>query len=178
MVIVTTAGIWQVRRIIRKQEVAGPWGRRAFFGTLAIFSLAPFLLVTLSRGYGTGRSVSLIPFHEFWAASSNAGVAFSQVTLVNFAGNMLLLVPFGGIIAFLWSSPCHTIKVALTAAALSLAVEAAQYQLSLGRVSSVDDVILNTAGAAAGALLVRCWSKAAQVSTPAPAEPCAAERVK
>ncbi|MFE3072526.1 VanZ family protein [Streptomyces sp. NPDC059247] len=133
---------------------------------------------TLSDGYGTGRSVSPVPFKEFWAASSSTGVAFSEVTLVNFAGNMLLLVPFGGITALLWPPPRRTVKGVLTTAALSLAVEIAQYHLSLGRVSSADDVTLNTAGAAAGALLVRRWNKTAQASTPPLAEPSSAGKVR
>ncbi|MFJ9432522.1 VanZ family protein [Streptomyces sp. NPDC101490] len=171
MAIVVTAGVWQARRGIHRRIPGDSFGQRAFFSILAIVSLAPFLLVTLLRGYGTGRSVSMVPFREFWTASSSVGVAFSEVTLVSFAGNALLFVPFGAAAAFLYSGPCRAIKATLTAALLSVAVETAQYQLSLGRVSSVDDVILNAAGAAWGALLVRRWSNAATgPSAPQPAE--------
>ena len=45
--------------------------------------------------------------------------------------------------------------VAAVAAAGSVLVETMQYALALGRVSSVDDVLLNTAGAALAALASR-----------------------
>ncbi|MFC8294791.1 VanZ family protein [Streptomyces sp. NPDC057242] len=156
------AGAWQARRMIRNGATITPWHGRAIFGILAISSIVPFLLVTLTRGAGAGSSVSLTPFREFWDAFSNASVAFSGVTFFNFVGNMLLLVPFGAALSFIWSAPRRTFKVALTTSVISLAVEATQYSLSLGRVSSIDDVLLNTIGATAGALLVRRWSRKAQ----------------
>ncbi|WP_317452075.1 MULTISPECIES: VanZ family protein [unclassified Streptomyces] len=61
--------------------------------------------------------------------------------------------------------------MALTASVVSLAVEASQYALRLGRVSSVDDVLLNTAGAALGALLVRRWSRRLPVAPSALEDP-------
>ncbi|MGA5499041.1 VanZ family protein [Streptomyces cinereoruber] len=156
------AGSWQARRMIKNGSALTPWHGRAIFCILAILFMFPFLLVTLTRGAGTGSSISLIPFREFWDAFSSASVAFSGVTFFNFAGNILLLVPFGAALSFLWPAPCRTFKVALTMSAISLAVEAAQYSLSLGRVSSIDDVLLNTIGATTGALLVRRWSRKAQ----------------
>ncbi|MFJ4343310.1 VanZ family protein [Streptomyces sp. NPDC088915] len=164
--LLAAAGAWQARRIIRDEVSITPWRGRAIFGVLATFALAPFLLVTLMRGAGVGSSISLIPFKEFWAAFSNSDVAFSDVTFFNFVGNMLLLVPFGAALSFLWPSPRRTLKVALTASVISLAVEAAQYALSLGRVSSIDDVLLNTIGATMGALLVRRWSRKTQEAMP------------
>ncbi|MFE5899859.1 VanZ family protein [Streptomyces sp. NPDC056488] len=172
------AGAWQTRRMIRDGASLTPWHGRAIFGVLAIFSLAPFLLVTLTRGAGTGSSVSLIPFREFWAAFSNASVAFSDVTFFNFVGNMLLFVPFGAALSFFWPSPRRTLKVTLTASVISLAVEVAQYVLSLGRVSSIDDVLLNTIGATAGALLVRRWSRKTEEAMPPTASRTPAHAVR
>lgn len=48
-------------------------------------------------------------------------------------------------------------RVAGLAAGLSVAVEVLQYVLGLGRVSSVDDVLVNTAGAVLAALCSRRW---------------------
>ncbi|MBB4938212.1 glycopeptide antibiotics resistance protein [Streptosporangium album] len=42
-------------------------------------------------------------------------------------------------------------------ATASLGVELLQYALRLGRVSSVDDVLINTAGAVLAALITRRW---------------------
>ena len=47
--------------------------------------------------------------------------------------------------------------VAAGAAAGSLLVETLQWALGLGRVSSVDDVLLNTLGAVLAALVTRPW---------------------
>ncbi|MCA2224129.1 VanZ family protein [Nonomuraea aurantiaca] len=50
-----------------------------------------------------------------------------------------------------------TARVAAVAAVASSTVEALQYGLRLGRLSSIDDVIVNTAGAALAALITRRW---------------------
>ncbi|MGW3561991.1 VanZ family protein [Streptomyces sp. NPDC000963] len=137
----------------------GSAGRRAVFGAVALLALVPFLLVTLSHGYGTESRISAVPFREILDASAHADVDLSDVRAVNLVGNVLLLVPFGAATAFLWSGRRRVLKTALIGAVFSLVVEVAQYALSLGRVSSFDDVLLNTAGAALGAFAVRRWTR-------------------
>ncbi|WP_411072308.1 VanZ family protein [Streptomyces sp. cmx-4-25] len=134
---------------------AGAGGGRIVFGVVALLALVPFLLVTLTHGYGTENRISAVPFREILDASAHSDVDLSDVRAVNLIGNVLLLVPFGAAAAFLWAGRRRVLKTALAGAAFSLIVEVAQYALSLGRVSSVDDVLLNTAGAALGAFLVR-----------------------
>lgn len=51
-------------------------------------------------------------------------------------------------------------RILTLAAGSSVLVEAAQYVLQLDRVSSVDDVLLNTAGAGLAALASRRWWRA------------------
>jgi cadmium resistance protein CadD (predicted permease) len=51
-------------------------------------------------------------------------------------------------------------RILALAAGFSVLVEAAQYVLRLDRVSSVDDVLLNTAGAGLAALASCCWWRA------------------
>jgi glycopeptide antibiotics resistance protein len=48
-------------------------------------------------------------------------------------------------------------RILALAAACSILIETLQYVLGLGRVSSVDDVLLNTAGAGLAALASRHW---------------------
>jgi glycopeptide antibiotics resistance protein len=55
--------------------------------------------------------------------------------------------------------------VAAVAAAASVTVEVLQHALSLGRVSSIDDVVLNTAGAVLAACAGKRWAR----KRPAPA---------
>ncbi|PVC65411.1 hypothetical protein DBP18_31325 [Streptomyces sp. CS081A] len=152
---------------------AGAAGGRAVFGAVALLALVPFLLVTLSHGYGYGAEsrISAVPFREILDASAHADLDLSDVRAVNLVGNVLLLVPFGAAAAFLWSGRRRVLKTALAGAVFSLIVEVAQYVLSLGRVSSVDDVLLNTAGAALGAFLVRRWTgrtRARRLTLPRP----------
>ncbi|MFE0776103.1 VanZ family protein, partial [Streptomyces sp. NPDC058861] len=154
-VLAVAIGARQARREAKGPPAAGPGGGRAIFGLVALLALVPFLLITLSHGYGTENRISAVPFREILDASAHADVDLSDVAAVNLIGNALLLVPFGAAAAFVWPDRRRVLKTALTAAALSLTVEVAQYALSLGRVTSVDDVLLNTAGAALGAFLAR-----------------------
>jgi glycopeptide antibiotics resistance protein len=56
-------------------------------------------------------------------------------------------------------------RVLALAAGCSVLVETAQYVLRLDRVSSVDDVLLNAAGAGLAALASRRWWRAAAVAS-------------
>jgi glycopeptide antibiotics resistance protein len=60
-------------------------------------------------------------------------------------------------------------RVLATAAGGSILVETLQYLLRLDRVSSVDDVLLNTAGAGLAALASRRWWRTAEAGADAPA---------
>ena len=57
-------------------------------------------------------------------------------------------------------------RILALAAGCSVLVETAQYVLRLDRVSSVDDVLLNTAGAGLAALASRRWWRARQRHRP------------
>jgi VanZ family protein len=57
-------------------------------------------------------------------------------------------------------------RILALAAGCSVLIETAQYVLQLDRVSSVDDVLLNTAGAVAAALASRRWWRARQRHRP------------
>ncbi|MFI5683365.1 VanZ family protein [Streptomyces sp. NPDC051636] len=69
-------------------------------------------------------------------------------------GNLLLGVPFGVLVPVLAPRARGILKVLLLTAAVMLLVELAQGALVTGRAFDVDDVILNTAGALAGYLLL------------------------
>ncbi|MFC8492802.1 VanZ family protein [Streptomyces sp. NPDC057235] len=172
-VLAVAIGARQARREAKGPPSAGPAGGRAVFGLVALLALVPFLLITLSHGYGTENRISAVPFREILDASAHADVDLSDVAAVNLIGNVLLLVPFGAAAAFVWPDRRRVLKTALTAAALSLTVEVAQYALSLGRVTSVDDVLLNTAGAALGAFLVRRWTRTRRTRRLTPPAPSA-----
>ncbi|MBX9392323.1 VanZ family protein [Streptomyces sp. TRM72054] len=69
-------------------------------------------------------------------------------------GNLLLGVPFGVLVPVLAPRARGILRVLLLTAVVMLMVELAQGAMVTGRAFDVDDVILNTAGALAGYLLV------------------------
>jgi VanZ like protein len=78
--------------------------------------------------------------------------------IVQIGGNLLVFAAFGFLAPIRWS--IRLPAIAACAATGSIAVEVMQNALQLGRVSSIDDVLLNTAGATLAALLSRPWWRA------------------
>jgi glycopeptide antibiotics resistance protein len=81
--------------------------------------------------------------------------------LVQVVGNLAVFAAAGALAPVRWRLGRGTgavlAVVAGFAAAGSVLVETLQWALHLGRVTSVDDVLLNTAGAALAALVTRRW---------------------
>lgn len=82
---------------------------------------------------------------------------------INFIGNICLFIPFPFMLLLLFriSQPKWLIGLAFLT---SVFIEIMQYRLGLG-VADVDDVILNTAGAAAGVYLCRNFLRTLNHST-------------
>ncbi|MEW2494358.1 VanZ family protein [Streptomyces nodosus] len=155
---------WLLHRLVL-QRAPGPALRRvAMLDGLLVASIFPFLYATLSRGYGVGRTLSLFPFAELSASFGNPQVAFSEVTLLNVGGNMAMLFFFGALLPLRSKRIGGLGWVVTVAALMSAGVEALQFALAVGRVSSVDDVLLNVAGALLGALSTRPWWRSRQSS--------------
>ena len=95
--------------------------------------------------------VHLIPFEDL------AGQFEREPLWVGYqiGGNLLVFAAYGFLAPIRW--PIRPLWVVVTAAAASATVEALQWVLDLGRVSSVDDVLINTAGAGLAALCSRRW---------------------
>jgi glycopeptide antibiotics resistance protein len=88
------------------------------------------------------------------------GAVFAFFQIV---GNLLVFAAFGFFAPIRWS--IRPLAVVGIAALASATVEGLQYVLDLGRVTSVDDVLLNATGAglaalAAGVLARRVWASA------------------
>ncbi|MGW4650833.1 VanZ family protein [Kitasatospora sp. NPDC004289] len=91
-------------------------------------------------------------------------------------GNVLLGAPFGLLLPVLWPKARGLFRVLLRTAALMLLVELVQGALITGRAFDVDDIILNTAGAVLGYLLlgrrlVRVVRRGRTPDAPAPRQP-------
>jgi hypothetical protein len=111
----------------------------------AIAGTLPWVWMILTPSPGTPRRVSLVPFADLGGSDQ----------IVQIGGNLLVFAALGFFL------PIRVLvgpwTVLLIAAAASSTVEVLQYVLDLGRVSSVDDVLLNATGAALASPLSRHW---------------------
>jgi hypothetical protein len=109
----------------------------------------PFVWITMlpgpSAGYAAG-SVSLVPLQDL------ATMSTFQVV-----GNLFVLAALGFLAPVRYAAVAWFPRVLALAAIASILIEGAQHFLRLDRVTSVDDVLLNTAGAGLAALLSRPW---------------------
>lgn len=94
--------------------------------------------------------VNLVPFRTIADDLTDGGKGF----IVNFVGNVVAFVPVGAVPAWLWPRWARFGRVVLLGLAFSASIELTQY-LTARRVADVDDLILNTAGAALGWQIVQ-----------------------
>lgn len=147
---------WRVRR-----GAARGWAWRASGAEVGMVAgTAPWvwmiLTPTASAGAGEHR-VALVPVRDLAAVlAGEPGEALTQV-----GGNVLVLAALGFLlpvrIRFGRGVAGVLGRVSMLAAGVSVLVEMLQYALDLGRVSSVDDVLLNTAGALLAAACSYPW---------------------
>jgi VanZ like family len=102
---------------------------------------------------GTPRSIDLVPLHDLpsWF-SGDPGTAVAQ-----FAGNLAVLAGVGFFLPIRFGWAASLLRVLAIAAVGAIVIEALQWVLAIGRVSSVDDVIVNTAGAVLAAACSGRW---------------------
>ncbi|MEV8506769.1 VanZ family protein [Actinoplanes sp. NPDC051475] len=99
------------------------------------------------------RSVDLVPLHDLpsWL-SGTADTGIAQL-----GGNLLVLAAFGFFLPIRFAAMASLRRVLVAAVATSASVEALQWLLAIGRVSSIDDVLVNTLGAVLAATSSRRW---------------------
>lgn len=138
-------------RVGRGCDAAVAW-RHSLAEVGMVVGTVPWLWMILTPRDAAG-GVHLLPLRDLTTQlSADLGVVLAQV-----GGNLLAFAAFGALAPLRFRSLAHLPRIVGLAAAGSLAVEALQYGLALGRVSSIDDVLLNTAGAALAGLLTRRW---------------------
>jgi glycopeptide antibiotics resistance protein len=128
-----------------------------------VYGTLPTVWLTMLPGSRAGEvagRLSLVPLRDL--------VSMGQFQI---AGNLLLLAALGGLAPLRFRALASIPRVLALAAVCSTSIEVAQYVLRLDRVSSVDDVLLNTAGAGLAALVSRPWW-----SAPAPGHRVAGDR--
>lgn len=139
---------WRMRRTRNpeapKTAITGAILDAAIAWTLFAMAIVGFY------GYSTTRfaRVQWVPFEEFFRLD-DGNDRYAGLGLL--LGNVLLFMPIG-FLMLLRVPRWGVRRITLGAAIASLAIESTQFLVPGGRVASVDDVILNTLGAAIGAL--------------------------
>jgi glycopeptide antibiotics resistance protein len=128
----------------------GGW-RRSLAEVGIVYGTLPWLWMILLPG--DEARVSLVPMRDLFTV-----LAAGPLTItVQIVGNLLVFAALGFFGPIRFAALASLPRVLAVAAAGSALVEAAQYVLQLDRVTSVDDVLLNTAGAGLAALASRRW---------------------
>jgi hypothetical protein len=117
-----------------------------------IVGTAPWVWMILTPSSGR-TGVSLVPFTDL----ADVLRAPWQTVFVQVGGNLLVFASLGALLPVRTARMASAARVAAVATAASVLVETLQYGLRLGRLSSIDDVIVNAAGAVLAALVTRRW---------------------
>ena len=96
----------------------------------------------------------------------------NHIMFAQMAGNLLLLCWLGFLLPLAFR-PIRPWMAVLIAAVTSVGVETVQYVITVGRVSSISDVVFNTVGAAAGALAAKAARANLLDERPRPTAPLA-----
>ncbi|MBW0274037.1 hypothetical protein ATM97_32490 [Nocardia sp. MH4] len=128
--------------------------RRSIAEVGIVGATLPWVWMILTPATGT-RAVSLMPLRDLLDTLGAApGTAFVQV-----GANLMVFLPLGFLLPLRFPRMSGVARMTAVGAVVSTALEILQYILDLGRVTSVDDVLLNAVGAGLGA-----WSAAVHVA--------------
>lgn len=166
--------------LARRRSVTGTtraWAWRMSLAEVGIvYGTVPWVWMIMLPGDRAGAvpgRVSLVPLRDlFTILAGDPVTATGQVV-----GNLLVFAALGFFAPLRFAALASVPRILALGAGCSVLVETAQYVLRLDRVSSVDDVLLNTAGAGLAALASRRWWRAAaRASRPIDRESCASDR--
>ncbi|SCF21978.1 VanZ family protein [Micromonospora mirobrigensis] len=151
---------WALARHRRATGAPSAW-RASLAEVGMIYGTAPMVWLTLMPGPGAGTApgrTSLVPLRDL-ATMGPLGVA----------GNLLIFAALGCFAPIRFAALASLPRILALGAGCSVAVETLQYVLRLDRVSSVDDVLVNAAGAALFGLASRRWWR--RTATPTATRP-------
>ncbi|MEV6781150.1 VanZ family protein [Streptomyces sp. NPDC051098] len=144
--------VWALARRRRTAGVGPAW-RMSLADVGMVHGTVPFLWLTMMPGGGAGivpARVSLVPLRDL--------VTMGPLGIV---GNLLVFASLGFFAPMRFAALTSVPRILALGAGCSVLVETAQYVLRLDRVSSVDDVLVNTTGAVLAALASRRWWRTA-----------------
>jgi hypothetical protein len=143
---------WTLASLRRAAGVTPAW-RMSLAEVGMVYGTVPMVWLTLMPGPGAGvvpGRWSLVPLRDL-------------VTMgpLGIGGNLLIFAALGFFAPIRFAALASVPRILALGVACSILVESAQYVLQLDRVSSVDDVLVNAAGAALPGLASRRWWRTA-----------------
>jgi hypothetical protein len=160
---VAVLAVWIVAR---RRRVTGAAPAEAWRLSLAevgiVYGTVPWVWMILLPGSHAGAAparVNLVPLRDLVTVLTGAPLTAT----VQVVGNLLVFAALGFFAPVRFAALASAPRVLALAACCSVAVEVAQYAMRLDRVSSVDDVLLNAAGAWLAALASRRWWRSSPV---------------
>ncbi|WP_344083322.1 VanZ family protein [Luedemannella helvata] len=147
--------VWLLARHRRAAGTSRPW-RRSLAEVGIVYGTVPWVWLTMLPGGRPGAvpgRVSLVPLRDLLTILASGPVTAT----VQIVGNLLVFGALGFFGPLRFAALASLPRVVALAAGCSSAIEVAQYALRLDRVTSVDDVLLNAAGAGLAALASRRW---------------------
>jgi glycopeptide antibiotics resistance protein len=152
------AALW-VWALAHRRTTAGTTPAWAWRSSLAdvgiVYGTVPWVWMTMLPGSEGGAAVSLVPLRDLLTMSTGGIV-----------GNLLVFAALGFFAPLRFAALASLPRILALAAGCSVLVEVLQYVLRLNRVSSVDDVLVNAAGAGLAALASRRWWRRVRVLDP------------
>jgi VanZ family protein len=139
----------------RAADRAHPW-RTALADVGMVWGTLPWVWLVMLPGSGPG--LSLVPFADIADLVEHRDAG-------QIVGNVLVFAALGFFAPLRFAAVRSVWRVLALGAGCSAFLEVLQFALRLDRVSSVDDVLLNAAGAALAALLSRPWWRPKPVRT-------------
>jgi hypothetical protein len=147
--LVVQATVSLARQRIRRGDPPRRAWRRSVAEVGIVYGTVPGVWMTMLPGVRAGDvtgAVSLVPLRDLETMST-----FQVV------GNLLIFAAWGLLAPLRFPALATVARVTMLAAAGSVVIETTQYVLRLDRVSSVDDVLLNAAGAGLASLVSLGW---------------------
>jgi hypothetical protein len=139
---------WVLAYRRRAAGVTSAW-RMSLAEVGMVHGTVPFIWLTMMPGAGAGtvpERVSLVPLRDLVTMGS-----------LGIVGNLLVFAALGFFAPIRFAALASLPRILALGAGCSVLVETAQYVLRLDRVSSVDDVLVNAAGAVLAALASHRW---------------------
>ncbi|WP_433367050.1 VanZ family protein [Actinoplanes sp. CA-142083] len=143
---------WALARFRRAAAGTSAW-RLSLAEIGMVYGTVPLVWLTLMPGPGAGivdGRVSLVPLRDLQTMGP-----------IGIGGNLLILAALGFFAPIRFAALASVPRILALGVGCSALIEVTQYVLQLDRVSSIDDVLVNAAGAALAGLASRPWWRSA-----------------